>query len=243
MNDMDDLRQLVDAARPVGEPTDEFRMRVRARILRQVGAATFATTVASTASAGKAILGIPLVAVAKTGMFLAVLGGAVAGAYSLKNPTSGSPEPVYIASAAPNAPAALPAAPTQATATAAATVLAPPEPAHESARENIPRTKRATPTPHAAVSTAKARPLDEELRLIVQAHAALRDGDPDRARALLDQKGPPPNAQLGEERETVRILAGCAAGEKNAATKAEQFVRQSARSPLTERVRRACALK
>jgi hypothetical protein len=85
--------------------------------------------------------------------------------------------------------------------------------------------------------------IDEEVRLLSQAHAAIRAGRPREALSKLREHGEAfPNSKLEEARQVARMIALCDSG-KRAAARAEARVFLSARprSPLANRVRSICA--
>ncbi len=84
--------------------------------------------------------------------------------------------------------------------------------------------------------------LAEETRLLRDADALTRGGQPVRALALLDEHARRfPRGILGEERDVERILSLCAAGRRQEArVSAERFLASRPRSPLAGRVRGSC---
>jgi hypothetical protein len=70
------------------------------------------------------------------------------------------------------------------------------------------------------------------------AQAALADGDAKRALAAVENVDP--QGPLGEEREGLRALSGCAMGVPGMREVASDFVRRFPDSPLALRVRAAC---
>jgi outer membrane protein assembly factor BamD (BamD/ComL family) len=95
------------------------------------------------------------------------------------------------------------------------------------------------PSPAAAPTTP---PLDAEVALLQEAHAALRANDGDRAlRAVADHGRRFPSGQLGEEFEAARVFALCELGRADEAHDvASRFLREHPRSPLAPRVANAC---
>jgi hypothetical protein len=84
--------------------------------------------------------------------------------------------------------------------------------------------------------------LQEETRLVRDAHAALARGDAGRALALLDEHARRfPSGMLAEERAAERVFALCRLGRKaDAGAEARAFARNFAGSPLARRVESAC---
>ena len=105
----------------------------------------------------------------------------------------------------------------------------------------------APPATSASVAEPVAFPrrpsVAEELRLLAQARAALRDGDPGRALALADQHDARFGAgTMAEEALAARILALCALGRFEEGRSATvQLERTAPTSPQLDRVRAACA--
>src|SRR5262249_32536558 len=96
--------------------------------------------------------------------------------------------------------------------------------------------------PVAPKQEAGQDPLAVETRRLREVHAALRDGNPNRALALLDQASD--GMELGEERAPARIVALCRLGRMNEGRAAmAAFVAEHPRSPHADRVRRACGDK
>jgi hypothetical protein len=92
-----------------------------------------------------------------------------------------------------------------------------------------------------STTSSAASSLDEERALIAQAQAALGAQDPKRAMAALEQHAVRfPNGQLSEERDGLRVVAGCDLGRTDARTRADQFLRARPRSPLAPRIRAEC---
>ena len=81
-----------------------------------------------------------------------------------------------------------------------------------------------------------------ELELIRRAMTSLRDRDPGRALALLDEhERTYPSGAFATERRGLHVVALCAAG-KLLEGRSEQasFLRSDGSSPIAARVRRAC---
>ena len=102
-----------------------------------------------------------------------------------------------------------------------------------------------SPSPPVAVATIPssiAPDLDAELALLQEAHAALRANEGARALRLLEEHSRRfPNGELGEESEAARVFALCELGRVSEARDvAGRFLREHPRSPLAQRVSRAC---
>ncbi len=93
--------------------------------------------------------------------------------------------------------------------------------------------------------TGKKPTLQDELRLLGEARAALAEHLPRRALARLDElERSVPNPALGEEALATRVLATCAAGRvTDAQAQRARFLTQYPTSPLVTRVTAACATK
>jgi hypothetical protein len=80
-----------------------------------------------------------------------------------------------------------------------------------------------------------------ELALLRQAQAALRDRRPARAYELAnDHARRFPDGVLTEERAAVLAISSCELGHRDAATAKQLFLARWPRSPLVDRVDRAC---
>jgi hypothetical protein len=227
-----DARAILDSARDAHDPDPETRARMRAAVLRRVGAgAVAATTVAATTAtsgaAGTATFGGALIAKA-----LVVLAFATGGVVAARELTSTK------------------TAPTAVETNAAAPPVAPTTPAIETVETVMTATVDPEPppavTPTVAQITSAPKPqapkpstLEEELGTLREAHAALRAGRAADALALVDaMKG----SALGPERTATRVLALCALGRADARGAAEKFLAEHPSSPLSPRVRAACAI-
>jgi hypothetical protein len=111
----------------------------------------------------------------------------------------------------------------------------------------IPPVVAAAPPAPVPVATAPAAapttsPLDAEVAMLQEAHAALRANDGDRAlRAVAEHGRRFPGGQLGEEFEATRVFALCELGRADEARDvASRFLREHPRSPLAPRVANAC---
>jgi hypothetical protein len=98
------------------------------------------------------------------------------------------------------------------------------------------------PAAAAAPTAPRVSPLEEEARLLRDAHRALAAGDPSRALALLDEDARRfPRGALEPERAAERVFALCATGDVDRATReAQAFVRLHAPGALANRVAEGC---
>ena len=99
-----------------------------------------------------------------------------------------------------------------------------------------------TPTPPPASGAVPADMIDEEVRLLSQAHAAIRAGRPrDALSKLREHADSFPNSKLAEARQVARMIALCDSGKRAAArAEAQSFLSARPRSPLANRVRSVC---
>ena len=100
-----------------------------------------------------------------------------------------------------------------------------------------------TPTSPPASGAVPADMIDEEVRLLSQAHAAIRAGRPRDALSKLREHAESfPNSKLEEARQVARMIALCDSGRRAAArAEARVFLSARPRSPLANRVRSICA--
>jgi hypothetical protein len=106
-----------------------------------------------------------------------------------------------------------------------------------------PAPKLETPeTPAQRPAAREHEALDEELLLLAAAHAALRDGIPERALVqLAEHAWRFPDGQLAESRDVARMLALCRAGKVQLShSEASKFLSRNPRSPFARRVRSIC---
>lgn len=116
-----------------------------------------------------------------------------------------------------------------------------PRPAPASARSEPPAAADQAPEgPEPEAATAGT--LAAELALLGRAQHALRHEEPDAAlRHLAEHAQRYPDGELSEEREATRVLALCAAGDREGARRlAARFLREHPTSPLSSRVRNCC---
>jgi outer membrane protein assembly factor BamD (BamD/ComL family) len=84
--------------------------------------------------------------------------------------------------------------------------------------------------------------IDEEMRLLNGAQAALRAGDAKHALSLLSEHAARfPNGKLSLARAVTRMLALCQAGRaEQARAEAQRFIAKYPSSPFVDRVRAIC---
>lgn len=176
----------------------------------------------------------------KLGVGLVLLGVPVAGLLGLYSDTPALPPPVQ-ARLAPNAPRTEPA-------------TTPPQALPESPQ--LPTASEVTPDPREASRVKAERPaptessvssestIDEEMRLMNAAQAALRGGDAPRALQLLREHATRfPTGKMSSAREVTRMLALCQSGRgEQARVEADRFLSQHPGSPFADRVKKICAV-
>jgi hypothetical protein len=102
--------------------------------------------------------------------------------------------------------------------------------------------------PHRSADPARPPPssgtLAAEAALIARAQAALGAHDPSAALAAIDEHATRyPKGQFADEREALRIVAGCSIGRSDARAKADRFLRAHPTAPLASRIRKECGEK
>lgn len=225
-----DARAILDAANGGDDPSDADRARVRAGVLRKVGAvaAVTAATASTTTAAAATKAGVfgALSTLAKAAIVLSAVTVVAGGAYVARS----RPTPVTIApSAAPIeiVPAISSSVPVPSPIASASASVAPP-----------PSVIAPKPAP-----APKKLTVEDELVLLQRAQAAMGAGDPARALALLDEHEKKfPSGALAEEREGQRVLARCALGRPDAQSGAEKFLAAHPDAPVASRVRKVCGV-
>jgi hypothetical protein len=222
-------RELLDAARGGHRSPAGSRNRVRARLAASLGVSVFLST-ASVAKAAWLTIGAVLVAVSvSTAGYVALrrqpnvtVSPAVAPAVAPRSDPVATPEEVG------SPPAAVP----DPVVTAAQVPFLPPPP-----RAVTVARPAKVPDPPAAGPA-----IGEEAALLLSTQAALREDNPGRALALLDEHARRfPRGALAQERDAARVLALCAAGRVDEARSArDAFLAAHPRSPAAARVRHAC---
>jgi hypothetical protein len=231
---------LLEAARQGDEPTRADRERVRGAIAARLAAGTAAglgVTAAAKSSVAAALLAGSATKVVVT---MALIGFIGAGAVWVAK--AGYRRPVPDAVARTSGAAAVVGRPE--VAVVPSNSLAPVAPAAEKPAAALHPGVRSTgggataPAAHAPVAGDVA----SEVRLLGEAHAAIRGGDAERALALLDEHARRfPKGALGEEREAARIAALCALHRTSEARDAtERFLHSAPRSPLAGALRTSC---
>jgi hypothetical protein len=116
----------------------------------------------------------------------------------------------------------------------------PTPPAELTVPSRAPESSPQAPAPAPPVPRISA--LEEEARLLRDAHRALAAGDPSRALSLLDEDARRfPRGELEPERAAERVFALCATGDVEQATReAQAFVRLHAPGALASRVAEGC---
>jgi len=252
-----DAREILRNGRTGDDPSPADRARIHAALMATI-AASAATTAASSASAStnvglsasagaaKPVLTSLFGSVFAKGMLIVFLGAAGTGAWLAwpkANQTSSSapsisdkqtaPISTEIVTPPPPPPAEIAEEKRNEPLAAASAWVAPakPLPAHGSASPSTPKTPE-EPADSIIAETQRLR----------EAHGALRGGDPEKALALLSEEAAEAEGQkLREERAAARVLALCKLGRVDEANaEAAAFLAQNPRSPLADRVRKAC---
>jgi hypothetical protein len=253
-------RSLLEAARGA-RPTHLERARLRAGVdarVAAVGAAAVATSVAlsagSTASkvAGAGIsTGASVAAPAGAGLFAkAIVAGALVSAVgastwwlATRSSDVAPPHEVVATTAPPNV---APPPPSESEVALVASASAPeptpsPAPSGAATPSSLATSAR---TPAAAASPSRdAASIANEIALLRQAQAAMKDGDSERSLAALDALAKKhPGGELREERLAARVLTLCAAGRLDEArAEGRRFVAEHPSSVHAVRVRASCA--
>lgn len=238
---------LLDAARGGDEPTNADRERVRAALTTRltVAAAAGAGLGAASSTKSSVVAGMPG-GLATTKLVIAALIGAVGvvgtiGAMRARAPMGGQ-TPSRPASSA--TAASLPSAPVPID-PLLLRLEVPPDPGGRA----LPVTTSGEPsagahpgTPATPVPAAPTSDVAAEVRLIGEAHKAIRGGDAERALLLLEEHARRfPKGALGEERDAARIAALCALGRTAEARDAtDRFLRALPLSPHAGPLRASC---
>lgn len=258
-----DAREILRNGRDGDNPSPADRARIHGALMAVIAAGA-ATTMANQASASTTNLapelevptsigaGKPIAAalsgsIFAKGMLVVVLGAAGAGAWMAwpapptRSIVSASNMPDKPVVSGPETP--VPALP------ASSVEVAPEKPA-EPLVEVSEQVISAKPEPARAPASGTAPKVVEETadsllaetQRLREAHGALREGDPEKALALLSEQAAEDEGQkLREERAAARVLALCKLGRVDEArAEAEAFLNQNPRSPLADRVRKAC---
>jgi hypothetical protein len=236
---------LLEVARNGDEPTHADRDRVRAaielRLALGAGAGLGAATAAKSAAAA-APAGLFAKAMVTAGIVCAV--AVITGRVARTPPRNAAPTTSL---ATPIAPAPI-AAPTRVTeALNGAPSVPAPALSISGERGSLLSSAQALPI-HDVVAASSTRSVAAtgdvaaEVRLLDQAHTAMRAGDAERALGLLeDHRRRYPRGALGEERDAARIAALCALGRTTEARDAtDRFLRAAPRSPQAGPLRASC---
>lgn len=222
-----EARAIVDAARAAEHPSAADKLRIQAAVAAGIAAgaagtasaagAASATGAASGAGLGKLALVVAIAGAIGTG------GAWLGGAFDRPDERELQLRPAPAAEL--RVERAQPPAPP----------IAAPEPAAVAAPDPDPKPRRPRASPPGSI--------DQELALMFTARKALRDGDAAAALAALDEHAQTfPRGQTIQERESLRVLALCAAGRTDEArATAERFFERWPTSVHAERVRRSCA--
>jgi len=249
MNDLSrEAQDLLRAARSYDDPSPADVDRVHASVLAKVGIAVGAgaAVTAATPSIAASPAALLSATVVKLGAAIVVAGGlATAGYVALRPPPPKSASAIVDTRTARATP---PPAPELPAPVIAPTAVSQPEPrAVEGPPPARAKATRARPTAPPANERPSRAPrttpdLEGEARLLEQADADLRQGDPNAALArVAEHAARYPAGALREEREGVRVVALCRAGrEAEGKIAAERFLAHSPRSALATRIRAAC---
>ncbi len=242
-----DARAIIDAARDAESPPPHARDKIRAAILAGIAtsgakAATAGSATTATVSTSAAWLKIAIPFFIAATVATGLVASGVFSSDAVRTPTP--PLPQGRGSVEPPAPAPAPE-PTPEPAPEpepepepAATVTTPPP---------KPKKRRPPPPPPTATDTdtdtASATSIKAELTLIARIRAAYRAGDYDATLELVATHADRFDAgQFVEERESYRVRALCATGQRDAARRqAIRFVELWPRSPHRAHVR--CAIE
>ena len=237
-----DAREILRQGRLGDEPNAADRARIKKALTASIVAGTASIAAeqsAQAAAAGKAATSLTLASVSWKIILSITFVAAIATSVLPKN------EPKTLQSIStkswPTYPEAVEPAKTpqktpepETLSPAPARVLAKPQP---QAPSPVPITSTSEPQTTEPNDTLLAE--TERLR---EAHGALQGGDPEKALRLLDEQTAEAEGQkLKEERAAARVLALCKLGRvSEAQAEATRFLQASPRSPLADRVRKAC---
>ena len=247
---------LLEAARYGDEPTHSDRERVRAAIATRlaagaaagIGVAMAAKSPASAlgAAGGASGAGAMPAGLAAKALLAVVLAGAIGASTMMigralpgpKQPASMPARPAPVAIDAPGS--------AEGSLNGTASPLGPATALSEARADGFRSNARAAPVNAAATSNAHAPTgtgeVAAEVRLLGEAHAAMRGGDAERALVLLEEHARRyPRGALGEERDAARIAALCALGRVGEARQAaNRFLRATPLSPHAGPIRASC---
>jgi hypothetical protein len=246
---------LLDAARYGDEPTHADRDRVRAAIAARLAAGAAAAIgvgmaakapasalgTAGGASAAAAPVGVATKVLIAAALVGAIGVGAATVGVALRSPKPPAQMPAQPVPVAVDVPASA-GGPTQDTASRPGEAVALSEARAAGSRPTLrtgPVTAGAALSAHAAAATGDVA---AEVRLLSEAHAAMRGGDAERALVLLEEHARRyPKGALGEERDAAKIAALCALGRvAEARQAADRFLRAAPLSPHAGPIRASC---
>ncbi len=169
----------------------------------------------------------------KLGLGLLVAGPVALGVIALRKAAPVTPPPQGQVAKASPAPTAAEAAPDL-----GLTASAVPLPAASAARPTTFEKQGSPASPSAREGT-----IDEEVRLLNEAQAALRAGDPRRALTRTDEHARRfPSGKLASARAVTRMMALCQAGQQEQARlEADRFLARYPASPFADRVKGICS--
>jgi hypothetical protein len=231
-----EAREILRRGRDEDGPTSADRARLKRALMASIAASAAAAAgeqAAEAAAAAKTGTAISLGAAWKGFVVLVVAGAVGAGIATQPAPQVRKP--------------AAAAFPTSAKDPAPVAIVPPnPEPSPSaSSRTETDTPRRALPKTTASAAASSPEPDDTllaETRRLREAHGALQGGDAERALALLDAETADAEGQkLHEERAAARVFSLCKLGRvAEANEEARRFLEASPRSPLADRVRKAC---
>lgn len=263
-----EARALIEGTLELDEPSAGDKSRIQQRLMLQLGAAAFAASALSGATAGGSgaavgggmtqaagVASKGLGSIAPKGFWLSGLGKALVGAAALGGIGiawwAAAPTPSQELAQAPRT-----LAPVVAPAPAVVPELAP-APAEavpaQLVQDPAPAVAATSPRPSAKarsrIVAAEPKPAEQasgtlkaELALLGRAQAALRAGRYQEALSLTgEHRSQFPDGMMKEERMGVAALAACALSPERR-QEAEVFLKQAASSPLAARVKKACNL-
>lgn len=235
-----EAQDLLQRARSFDEPSTADASRVHASVLAKVGVAVGVgagvTTITPSIAASPTVL--LSATVMKIGAALVVVGGlGTAGYVALRTPRATTPVAVVA-----------PVNETRVVEPSMAPVVVAPEGddalharATPSERVRGARTRPGVPSSSGDRTARGASELEAEARLLEQADADLRRGDPNGALLrLAEHAAKYPSGALREERQGIRAIALCRAGKEEGKSAAERFLARSPSSSLASRIRAAC---
>jgi hypothetical protein len=236
---MDELspraRALLEAAHGMDDPIPGDSARVRRSVMTRIGTTGLGAAVFSLSlQRAKALLGVATPKM--VALMLIAVGGS--GVYQRAHQRDQSPR-VSASASMPSDPSSSSVPPLINAPELEPTPLAV-LPTRREPRKPKPAVRRAALTRTVDPNAG----LEAEMRCVRAADAALRGGNLTEAEGLLEQHAHDfPAGALSEERDGLRIVAGCQSGDSDSQRAAAQFLEHSPRSLLVGRVRAACATR